>query len=81
MFDINVDSVQRPRLSAHCETILTMLRAGTVSNVEIAKVSKNHTARISNLRKAGYVIKCRFIDKKTGLTEYTLLKQPETAVA
>jgi hypothetical protein len=81
MFDINVDAVQRPRLSAHCETILGMLREGPVSNVEIAKVSKNHTARISNLRKAGYIIKCKFIDKKSGLTEYTLLKQPDTVVA
>lgn len=79
MIPANVDSVQEPRLTAHNEVILEMLRKGVVTNVEIARVSKNHTARISNLRKAGFVIKCEFIDRKTGLTQYKLLGRKETA--
>jgi hypothetical protein len=69
----NVDSVQEPRLTRHNQIILDMLREGPVTNVEIAKVSKNHTARISNIRAEGYDIRCDFLDRKTGLTQYTLV--------
>jgi hypothetical protein len=78
MIPANVDSVQEPRLSRHNEVILAMLQEGTVTNVDIAKISKNHTARISNLRAAGYDIQCEFINRETGLTKYTLLGRKES---
>lgn len=67
------DMIQEDRLSNHNETILSLLRKGPVTNVEIAKISKNHTARISNIRKAGYDVRCKFLDRKSGLTEYRLI--------
>jgi hypothetical protein len=49
--------------SEHCRIFLAMLTAAAeqgkaVPTYELAKVSRNHTARISNLRSAGHDIKC-----------------------
>ncbi len=47
----------------HCEIFLNMFRAAAaegqpVYTADLAKLSRNHTARISNLRAAGHVITC-----------------------
>jgi hypothetical protein len=47
--------------SEHCRIFLAMLTAEegkAVPTYELAKVSRNHTARISNLRSVGHDIKC-----------------------
>jgi len=74
-----------PQLEGHNSVILGMLRAGKVTNVQIASVSMNHTARISNIRawldehEPGTKIFCRNRpDLGEGVTEYELavLREP-----
>ena len=40
----------RARLSKQCRTILAMLRAGPVKNIEIVTIACNYSARISEIR-------------------------------
>lgn len=65
------DTIETPRLSHQCEMILTMLRAGPVSNRALSGIALKYTSRISDLRAAGYDIKAR-VDRVTGLTMYHL---------
>jgi hypothetical protein len=50
---------------------------GWVPCSQFAAYSRNHTARISELRNNGYVIEYRICDEETGATEYRLVgEQP-----
>lgn len=51
------------RWHAHCELFLAMFEAAADENrpvytADLAAISRNHTARISQLRNRGHVIKC-----------------------
>ena len=63
------------RLNGHNRRILDLLMKGRVTTADLADISKNHTARISNLRKLGYEIKC--IRGKNGLNQYELISAPD----
>lgn len=65
------DTVETPRLSRQCEEILTLLKAGPVSNRALSGIALKYTSRISDLRAAGYNIQAR-VDRVTGLTMYHL---------
>lgn len=63
------------RLNGHCLKILERLRQGRTSNKELSGISLKYTGRISDLRKAGHVVKLVSRDRETGLTFYEL-EQP-----
>lgn len=61
-----------PRLNAQCQAILERLRKGRASNQELSSMALNYTARISELRNAGYLIPCVDRNRETGLSWYEL---------
>lgn len=70
------DLKQSGRLNRHCQAILELFEGGAeVTNIQMAEISKNHTARISNLRAAGYAIDITRRDRKSGVCWYRLKKQ------
>lgn len=63
----------RDRLAGQCAAILERLKAGPATGPELATFGLNHTARISNLRKAGWIIEAkRSFDGRRGTFIYTL---------
>lgn len=62
----------RRRLEGQNAAILEILRAGIATNTELARVSLKYTARISDIRAAGYEIEARRV--KGGLWEYRLIE-------
>lgn len=69
--DPNIQQADRPRVATQNARILAMLRArDRVSNAELADISLKYTSRISDLRKAGYCIRC--VRGQGGVAWYTL---------
>ena len=64
------------RLSGQCKTILERLRQGRMTNKELSAISLKYTGRISDLRAAGYTVKCISRDHDSGVTVYELLGEP-----
>jgi hypothetical protein len=68
--DPHVAAEDERRLTGQNRTILYMLRQRPHTNDELADIARKYTSRISDLRAAGYRVRC---DKlKGGLTLYTL---------
>ena len=63
---------ERRRLSGQCMDMLKLLRRGRVTNTALSKISLKYTGRISDLRKAGYDIRCVDRDRASGLSWYEL---------
>jgi hypothetical protein len=74
-----VTTVDEQRLSGQCARILALLRIAPQLNSTIATVSLKYTSRISDLRAAGYTIKCERV--ADGLTRYHLVGEPERGAA
>ena len=70
--------VERRRLSGQCMDMLKLLRRGRVTNSALSKISLKYTGRISDLRKAGYDIRCVERDRESGLSWYELHETEET---
>jgi len=73
--------VMGPRLSHQCQMIVTRLRRGPASNRELAALALKYTGRLSELRRAGYVVGIRHHDHTTGLVVYELRGEPDDAGA
>ncbi len=78
---MNLVALERKRLARQCQTILARLQQGTVTNRELAGIALNHTARISELRGAGYNVQVISRDRATGLATYALLPPAEPTQA
>ena len=72
--DPSVTPAERPRLSRQCQEMLDRLRLGRASNDELARISRKYTSRTSDLRKAGYDVRCVMRDYSTGETWYELVE-------
>jgi hypothetical protein len=72
--DPNVDQRDVPRLSRQCRVILAMLREGPQTNDALSRVARKYTGRVSDLRAAGYRIKCTRVGG--GVHLYELEKSP-----
>jgi hypothetical protein len=59
-----------PRLNGQCQAILERLRLGPATNAELSVISLKYTGRLSDLRKAGYVIDAKRCEG--GIWTYTL---------
>lgn len=60
----------KSRTSAQTQRIISRLRSGPATNVELAEIALKYTGRISDARKLGYDIKCR--REAAGVTVYWL---------
>ncbi len=58
------------RLTGQNAAILARLRLGPATNAELAGLSLKYTSRVSDLRRAGYRVRCVRLDG--GLTRYEL---------
>ena len=65
-----LEPVEIQRLSGQNDRILAALRAGPKTARDLAAISLKYTSRISDLRKAGYVVRCD--EKPGGLSVYSL---------
>ena len=68
--DPNVFQLDRPRLQGQNAAILDRLMKGPATNDELIRLSRKYTSRVSDLRKAGYRIRCHRGDG--GLNTYVL---------
>lgn len=73
--DPHVEAIEAPRLRGQNAAILERLQSGPATNRELAGLSLNYRARISDLRAAGYKVTC-IEDKASGLNSYTLESTP-----
>lgn len=65
-----MDIVNSGRMSSQCKAILNRLQQGEATSLELSALSLKYTSRISDLRKAGYVIAAT---KTDGIWTYRLL--------
>lgn len=70
--DPRLNPKEKPRLSRQCELILSRLREGPAKNTELVAIALKYTGRISDIRKAGYVVEVIERDYETGITLYAL---------
>ena len=56
--DPSVPAAAAPRLSAQSLAILERLRRGRATNAELAGIALKYTSRTSDLRAAGYDVRC-----------------------
>jgi hypothetical protein len=70
--DPSIPEAARPRLSRQCRAIVERLRRGPATNDELSRLSRKYTSRVSDIRKAGYRIKCTALDTAAGLFRYEL---------
>jgi hypothetical protein len=71
------DPPEIERLGGQNFRVLARLRKGPVTNTELATIALKYTSRLSDLRKAGYVISCESLNMATGVTTYRLVGGPE----
>jgi hypothetical protein len=71
-FNSTVSEAAAPRLGRQQTAILARLRQGPALNIELAHIGIRYSARIEELRKAGYDIrKCMMSDER-GIFKYWL---------
>lgn len=61
------------RLAGQSLRIVQRLQQGRASNFELAQIALKYTSRISDLRKAGYVIRCERYPQ--GVSFYLLVEK------
>lgn len=64
------DPIQSPRLTRQQAAVLARLQQGPATNVELMPLSMRYSARIFELRKAGWIIETDYIDKAAGICQY-----------
>lgn len=67
-----LDVRERRRLSRQNAAILARLQQGPCTNDELSRIARKYTGRLSELRKAGYVVRPISQDHATGLVVYAL---------
>lgn len=72
-FNATVSEVSKPRLGRQQLAILTRLMQGPVLNSELAQIGIRYSARIEELRKAGYDIRKHMLSDERGIYEYWLV--------
>ena len=70
--DPKVAEQAKPRLSRQCQAILARLRRGSANNAELGTIAMRFSARIFDLRKAGFKIETFDHDHLTGVVWYRL---------
>ena len=72
VFPLRAPWVDQPRLTRQCRLILERLRQGPASNRELSRLALKYTGRLSDLRRAGYVVTIVRQDHVTGEVIYEL---------
>ncbi len=68
---------ERKRLSGHHIKIIERLRSGDATNSQLSAIALRYSARIEELRKAGYSISIVSRDHETGCNVYRLEGEPK----
>ena len=74
--NVTVHHAAKPRVERQATRILQRLRQGRMSNMELKAIACQYTARIWELRRAGYVIENVQINHRTGESWYELKQEP-----
>jgi len=70
--DPKVTPQEAPRLSRQSQAVLDFLRGGGAWNHELAHIAIRYSARIHDLRRAGYVIRIVERNHENGAVRYRL---------
>jgi hypothetical protein len=70
--DPHVHAAAAPRLKGQNAETLERLRAGRATNKELAGIALKYTSRLSDLRAAGYDVRCVRQDRVSGVAVYAL---------
>jgi hypothetical protein len=73
--DTHLVPQEKPRLSRQNQAILERLRRGSATNDELIRLARKYTARVSDLRAAGYDVRLVEHDHVTGITRYQLFEE------
>jgi len=65
------------RLTKQCASIVARLQKGPATNTELSSIALRYSARIFELRKAGYQIEIISRDDESGVCLYSLTKEPK----
>ena len=76
-YEPSVESGDEPRLSRQCSAVLECLKYGPVTNVELNRICFRYGARIHELRKLGYDIRKKQIQKS--VYRYWLIMEEQNA--
>ena len=73
--DPTVPETAKPRLGRQQAAILAALKQGPKTNIELVPIALRYSARIHELRKAGYRIDREDVDDENGVYRYVLKGQ------
>ena len=69
--DPNIEPEDKPRLSRQCTRILGRLQSGPATNIELNEICFRYSARLHDLKKAGFVYGKEKVEK--GVWRYWLV--------
>jgi hypothetical protein len=72
--NVTVPAAAVKRLTPQCRAIIDRLRRGRATNAELCAIGLKYNARISELRQAGYDLRCVEHDHETGVARYALFE-------
>lgn len=75
LVDDRLPAEAKPRLTRQAVAVLARLEQGPATNMELIPIATRFSARIYDLRKAGYIIETDMLDSSNGITLYTLKGQ------
>lgn len=73
-FNSTVEPEAKPRLKSHQQKILARLQSGPAVTDDLNKICNRFSARLGELRKAGYEISTEKVDGAKGVFRYSLEK-------
>ena len=76
-FNPTVSEAAKPRLGRQQQAILERLRRGPATNTELSQIAQRFSARIGELRAAGYDIRRTHDDHERGVYVYELAGRAE----
>ena len=76
-FNPTVPEAAKPRLGRQQWAILERLRRGPATNTELSQIAQRFSARIGELRDAGYNIQRTYDDDRRGVYVYELVWRAE----
>ena len=72
-FNPTVPGAAKPRLGRQQQAILDRLRKGSATNNDLCQIAQRFSARIGELREAGYDIRRTYDDDRRGVYMYELV--------
>jgi hypothetical protein len=73
----SVEEADKPRINGQAERILSRLREGPATNVELSAIALRYSARLGELKAAGFDWEITDRNRETGVNTYRLISEPQ----